>query len=95
MTRRAAVFLDASCTKGTVDVFTSQMPCQEPLPKTVSYFENAPYVGRAFFPAIPLNILPHYNTNAIITAWGRATQFTVGYNYKWDAGDASWIPSHF
>ncbi|MFO1125700.1 MAG: outer membrane protein transport protein [Methylocystis sp.] len=62
---------------------------------SVSYFENAPYVGRAFFPAIPLNILPHYNTNAVITAWGRATQFTVGYNYKWDAGDTSWIPSHF
>ncbi|MGJ0397119.1 MAG: OmpP1/FadL family transporter [Methylocystis sp.] len=62
---------------------------------SVSYFENAPFVGRAFFPAVPLNVLPHYNTNATITAWGRATQFTVGYNYKWDAGDASWIPSHF
>ncbi|MBM3624555.1 MAG: hydrocarbon degradation protein, partial [Alphaproteobacteria bacterium] len=62
---------------------------------SVSYFENAPFVGRAFFPAVPLNILPHYNTNAVITAWGRATQFTVGYNYKWDAGDTSWIPSHF
>ncbi|WP_292528042.1 OmpP1/FadL family transporter [Methylocystis sp.] len=62
---------------------------------SVSYFENAPFVGRAFFPAIPINLLPHYNTNAVITAWGRATQFTVGYNYKWDAGDTSWIPSHF
>ncbi|CCJ05770.1 OmpP1/FadL family transporter [Methylocystis sp. SC2] len=62
---------------------------------SVSYYENAPFVGRAFAPAIPLNALPHYNTNAVITAWGRATQFTVGYNYKWDAGDTSWIPSHF
>ncbi|MGD9540959.1 OmpP1/FadL family transporter [Methylocystis sp.] len=62
---------------------------------SVSYYENAPFVGRAFFPPIPLNVLPSYNTNAIITAWGRATQFTVGYNYKWDAGDTSWIPSHF
>ncbi len=62
---------------------------------SVSYFENAPFVGRAFFPAIPINLLPHYNTNAVITAWGRASQFTVGYNYKWDAGDTSWIPSHF
>lgn len=62
---------------------------------SVSYFENAPFVGRAFFPAIPLNILPHYNINAVITAWGRATQFTVGYNYKWDAGDTSWIPRQF
>ncbi len=62
---------------------------------SVSYFENAPFVGRAFFPAIPLNVLPHYNINAVITAWGRATQFTVGYNYKWDAGDTSWIPRQF
>ncbi len=62
---------------------------------SVSYFENVPFVGRAFFPPIPLNIAPHYNTNAIITAWGRASQFTIGYNYKWDAGDDSWIPNHF
>jgi long-chain fatty acid transport protein len=62
---------------------------------SVSYFENVPFVGRAFSPPIALNVLPHYNTNATITAWGRATQFTVGYNYKWDAGDTSWIPSHF
>ncbi|MBI5311908.1 MAG: outer membrane protein transport protein [Methylocystis sp.] len=62
---------------------------------SVSYAEDVPFVGRAFFPSIPLNVLPHYNPNATITAWGRATQFTVGYNYKWDAGDTSWIPSHF
>ena len=60
---------------------------------SVSYFEDVPFVGRAFFPPIPLNIPPHYNTNAVITAWGRATQFTIGYNYKWDAGDNSWIPT--
>lgn len=62
---------------------------------SVSYFENVPFVGRAFFPPIQLNVPPHYNTNAVITAWGRASQFTVGYNYKWDPGDTSWIPSHF
>jgi long-chain fatty acid transport protein len=62
---------------------------------SVSYAEEVPFVGRSFFPSIPLNVPPHYNPNATITAWGRATQFTVGYNYKWDAGDTSWIPSQF
>jgi long-chain fatty acid transport protein len=36
-----------------------------------------------------------YNPRATITPWVRGVTFTVGYNYKWDAGDNSWIPTHF
>ncbi|MGJ0393795.1 MAG: OmpP1/FadL family transporter [Methylocystis sp.] len=35
------------------------------------------------------------NTGATITPWVRGLEFTFGYNYKWDAGDYSIIPTHF
>jgi hypothetical protein len=62
---------------------------------SISFFENVPIVIRAFFPPIALNLAPRYNTNSVITAWGRGAEFTIGYNYKWDAGDNSIIPTHF
>ena len=62
---------------------------------SVSYSKTIPLSARAFFPGNSTECPPHYNPNANITAWGRASQFTVGYNYKWDAGNTTWIPSHF
>ena len=35
------------------------------------------------------------NPVASITPWVRGVEFTLGYNYKWDAGDSSFIPTHF
>jgi long-chain fatty acid transport protein len=63
---------------------------------SVSFAENDPYAV-AFFPAPlgPRAIQPRFNPNSTITAWARAVAVTVGYNYKFDVGDASWFPSHF
>jgi len=35
------------------------------------------------------------NPLATITPWVQAWEMTLGYNYKWDAGDNSIIPAHF
>lgn len=35
------------------------------------------------------------NPLATITPWVQAWEMTLGYNYKWDAGDNSIIPTHF
>ncbi len=35
------------------------------------------------------------NPLATVSPWLRALEFTLGYNYKFDAGDASLIPTHF
>ncbi len=35
------------------------------------------------------------NPLATITPWVQAWEMTLGYNYKWDAGDNSVIPAHF
>lgn len=43
-------------------------------------------IGRPFGAPNPL---------ATITPWVQAWEMTFGYNYKWDAGDNSVIPTHF
>ncbi|MFO1104447.1 MAG: outer membrane protein transport protein [Methylocystis sp.] len=35
------------------------------------------------------------NTAANINVWAYGGAFTVGYNYKFDADDESWLPTHF
>lgn len=35
------------------------------------------------------------NTAATINVWAYGGAFTVGYNYKFDADDDSWLPTHF
>lgn len=35
------------------------------------------------------------NTAAAINVWAYGGAFTVGYNYKFDANDESWLPTHF
>jgi long-chain fatty acid transport protein len=61
--------------------------------------EALPYVQFAYpFPppgGTVVRVLPQYNPNATVTTWLRGLEFTVAYNYKFDAGDHSWIPSHF
>jgi long-chain fatty acid transport protein len=42
----------------------------------------------------PVRVLPQY-TNSNVTTWLRGLEISVGYNYKFDVGDASWIPTHF
>lgn len=49
------------------------------------------------FEALPqsaLTPLGGYNTAANINIWLRGLEFTVGWTYKFDAGDHSWLPSH-
>lgn len=52
----------------------------------VSGFESLPQSALAPFGA--------YNPNATVNLWLRGLEFTVGWTYKFDAGDHSWIPSH-
>lgn len=57
-------------------------------------FKNS-FTGIEWLPQQPGLPLGGPNPFATITPWVRAFEFTVGYNYKWDAGDQSFIPSHF
>lgn len=43
-------------------------------------------------PGLPLGAA---NPNGAITLWAQGYEFTLGYNYKWDKGDASLIPAKF
>ncbi len=36
-----------------------------------------------------------YNPRATISPYAQGMEFTLGYNYKWDQGDNSFIPAHF
>jgi long-chain fatty acid transport protein len=35
------------------------------------------------------------NPGATISPWSNGMEFTLGYNYRWDRGDHSLIPTHF
>lgn len=61
---------------------------------TVYAFKNS-FTGQESLPQGPGLPFGGVNPRATITPWVRGVEFTVGYNYKWDAGDHSWIPSHF
>ncbi|MFO1125699.1 MAG: outer membrane protein transport protein [Methylocystis sp.] len=54
---------------------------------SVSGFESIPQSAGLPFGRI--------NTGANITVWAYGGAFTVGYNYKFDADDESWLPKHF
>lgn len=51
--------------------------------------------GPETIPQLPGRPLGSINTAAKITPWVQAWELTLGYNYKWDAGDNSIIPTHF
>ncbi len=53
---------------------------------TVSGYEALPQTALTPFGA--------YNTSANVNLWLRGLEFTVGWTYKFDAGDHSWLPSH-
>jgi long-chain fatty acid transport protein len=61
---------------------------------TVYAFKNS-ITGPEYIPQSPGLPLGAYNPFATITPWGKGIEFTLGYNYKWDAGDHSLIPTHF
>ncbi|PWB79963.1 MAG: hydrocarbon degradation protein [Methylocystaceae bacterium] len=50
--------------------------------------------GPEALPQSPLAPLGAYNPAANVNIWLRGLEFTVGWTYKFDAGDRSWLPSH-
>ncbi len=70
---------------------------------SVSGQESVPYVAFAYalpsppYPisSFPVTQLPHYGAGTNVTASLSGLEFSVSYTYKFDAGDNSWIPSHF
>ncbi len=65
---------------------------------TVSGQEAVPYVSFAYstpFGPFPVVLPPHYGAGTNVTASLSGLEFSVSYTYKFDAGDNSWIPSHF
>lgn len=57
-------------------------------------FKNS-FTGIEWLPQGPGLPFGGPNSRATITPWARGVEFTLGYNYKWDAGDNSLIPTHF
>ncbi|WP_457796756.1 OmpP1/FadL family transporter [Methylocystis sp. S23] len=57
-------------------------------------FKNA-FTGQEWIPQRPGLPFGALNPRATITPWVQAWELTLGYNYKWDAGDHSIIPAHF
>ncbi|MCX7899093.1 MAG: outer membrane protein transport protein [Methylocystis sp.] len=54
--------------------------------------------GLSAFEALPqsrLTPLGGFNPAARINVWAYGGAITLGYNYKFDAGDESWLPTHF
>jgi long-chain fatty acid transport protein len=58
---------------------------------TVYIFKNSLTGNEALPPPSALA----YNPGATVTSFARGVEFTLSYTYKWDAGDHSWIPTHF
>jgi long-chain fatty acid transport protein len=57
-------------------------------------FKNS-FTGIEWLPQLPTLPFGGPNPLATITPWAQAMEFTIGYNYKWDKGDDSIIPTHF
>lgn len=57
-------------------------------------FKNS-FTGIEWLPQQPGLPFGAPNPRATVTPWVQGMEFTVGYNYKWDAGDHSLIPTHF
>jgi len=70
---------------------------------SVSGQENVPYVAFAYalpsppYPvsSVPVVVPPHYGPGTKVTATLSGLELSLSYTYKFDAGDNSWIPSHF
>ncbi len=56
-------------------------------------FRNS-ITGFETFPQTPGYPFGGVNTLATITPWVRGVELTLGYNYKYDSADSSWLPSH-
>jgi len=61
---------------------------------SVTGLEAVPYAQAQIGP-FTIPIPPHYNNNAVVTGWLRGLEFSVSWNYKFDAEDHSWFPTHF
>jgi long-chain fatty acid transport protein len=57
-------------------------------------FKNS-FTGQEWLPQSSAFPLGAPNPTATVTPWVEAWEMNVGYNYKWDTGDASIIPTHF
>jgi long-chain fatty acid transport protein len=57
-------------------------------------FRNS-FTGVEWIPQQPGLPFGAANPRATITPWVQGWELSLGYNYKWDAGDASFIPAHF
>jgi len=65
---------------------------------SVSGPEAAPYAAFAYATpggAFPVVVPPHYTPGTKVTASLSGLEFSISYTYKFDAGDNSWIPTHF
>ncbi len=70
---------------------------------SVSGQENVPYVAFAYalpsppYPvsSFPVVVPPHYGPGTNVTATLSGLELSLSYTYKFDAGDNSWIPTHF
>jgi long-chain fatty acid transport protein len=70
---------------------------------TLSGQENAPYAAFAYalpsppYPvsSFPVVVPPHYGAGTNVTASLSGLELSLSYTYKFDAGDNSWIPTHF
>jgi long-chain fatty acid transport protein len=62
---------------------------------SVSGPEADPLVKFLAFGVVPVVVPPQYRPGTTITAYASGFEITLGYSYKFDAGDTSWIPTHF
>lgn len=62
---------------------------------SVSGPEAEPFVRFLAFGVIPVAVPPQYRPGTTITAYAGGVEFLLGYSYKFDPGDNSWIPTHF
>ncbi|HXY57103.1 MAG TPA: outer membrane protein transport protein [Methylocystis sp.] len=62
---------------------------------SVSGPEADPYVQFLAFGFFPVTVPPQYRPGTTITNFAYGAEFSIGYNYKFDVGDNSFIPTHF
>jgi long-chain fatty acid transport protein len=62
---------------------------------SVMYVPMSTVTGPEAFPQLPGYPLGGVNPAATINPWSRGVEVTLGYNYKYDVGSASLMPSHF
>jgi long-chain fatty acid transport protein len=62
---------------------------------TFAYAFKNSFTGIEMIPQQPTLPFGAANPRATVTPWVQAWEINIGYNYKWDAGDNSLIPTHF